>query len=356
MDLQASYEAVRITAGVYRRSGRTLRVGGRQRMEFVQALLDTDLSTAAADVCVESAVVSDQGRPLGLAVVLIGDDQVDLVVEAPSEWFDAVVTASSHYDVTLGEDGATPVQVEGPRAWTVVADIGRRDIRHLGQRECVAAQVDGTPALLARTGTTGEHGYLVLMSDDTGLATLAARAEKVGGGLIDPAVLPRVWLESGHPAQTGQSGVLSQVRPGAQEWIGAALTATPVSTTTDPADSLVVEPPQALDLVAHHCVPVFFKDVDCPPVGSLAVVDGKVIGWVVVQTPRAGQPDGLGLVMLDERHTGIGTDIQVGSVAGRVVTQPLIGLLSHIEEVGAEPVLDPPASCCADPSVGWQLV
>jgi hypothetical protein len=303
-------------------------------LEFAQALLEADLSTATADQCVESVVVNDIGEPLGGAVALIGDTHIDLLVEAPAQWFEAMAGTSAQYDVTLDEHGATAIQIEGPRSWTVVADLDNYDIRQLGVGECVPAEVDGIPVVLARTGTTGEHGYLIFMPDEAGLATLVAMAEKVGGGLIDTVVLPRVWIESGAPGAAWRRG-------GSVGWGQMS--------ASGPA-------PQSPAPVTRRCVPVLFKDADCPPVGALASVDGNVIGQVVVQAPLAGQADGLGMAMLDDRYTHPGIDIQVGSVEGRVVAQPLINLLSDIEEIGAASVVDPPTSCCADPSVGWRLV
>ncbi|MDR1213414.1 MAG: hypothetical protein LBK54_04910 [Propionibacteriaceae bacterium] len=325
LDLNASYEAIRGTAGVYRRGDAVLKVTGPQRLEYVQFLLAKSVEFVNIDTCVDSVLLDDRAHPVGLAVALIGADQIDLVVEAGQAWFDQAGDLRRSYDVAVDESGALAVQVEGPSSWKVAAElVTDRDISDVLLSECLDAELDGQTVRLARTGATAEYGYLVIAESPVALERLAQGATAIGGGLIDPAVLRRVRAEVNFPVLPDQLQGVSLFECGLP-WLATI-------TREDPflgSAALEMAPP------ARRTVAAIFPAADCPAAGSPVLVDGSEVGLLTVWTPRANQSDGLGLLLLDDPFGVPGLTVEAAGVSGHTVSRPVIAPLSWSQGIGA---------------------
>ncbi|MDR1079061.1 MAG: hypothetical protein LBL55_10495 [Propionibacteriaceae bacterium] len=325
LDLNASYEAIRGTVGVYQRGDAVLRVTGPQRLEYVQCLLAKSVEFVNIDTCVDSVLLDDRAQPVGLAVALIGPDQIDLVVEATPAWFERASDLRPSYEVAVDGSDGLAVQIEGPLSWRVAAElVTDRDISDVLLHECLAAELDGQTVRLARTGATAEYGYLVIASGPAALEGLAARAAAHGGGPIDPAVLRRVRAEINFPVLPEQLRGVSLFECGLP-WLATV-------DRTDPyvgSAALAPEPP------VRRTVAAIFPAADCPPAGCPVLVDGSEVGRLTVWTPRANQADGLGLLLLDDPFGVPGLSVEVAGVAGHTVSRPVIAPLSWSQGIGA---------------------
>ncbi len=81
------------------------------------------------------------------------------------------------------------IAVQGPRAVEIVAPLCDSDVRALKYYTCLEGRVDGIPAVIARTGYTGEDGYELFVEGDAA---------------------PRLWrrlLEAGAPTGLEPAGL-----------------------------------------------------------------------------------------------------------------------------------------------------
>lgn len=321
-DLAAGYDALRSTAGVYRRGTAVVRIDGVDRSRLATRLLAKSIEFAPVDSCVDSLLLDEQGAPLGIAVALLRDEAIVLVVEADDAWHELAERTAAGLDAQLVRDERVCVAVEGPRSWEVVEPlVTDRGIADVLLGEVLVGELDGAEVLLARTGTTAEFGYLVI-GDESIADRLAAAAEELGGGAVAPEVLGRVRVETNYPVLPQQLDGANVLEAGLgwfatlgreDEFVGSAITATPA--------------PERRTVAAE-------LDGDCPAVGA-EVRDGeRVIGRVLVATERAGRGTGLALLLLDDPYGVPGLELDVDGVAARTLARPTIAPASWDAQIG----------------------
>lgn len=322
LDLSTSYDALRTTAGTYRRGTAIARIEGVDRARLATRLLAKSIEFAPVDSCVDSLLLDDEGAPLGLALALLRDDVIVLVVDADEAWFALAERVAADFDAEVVRDERIAVAVEGPRAWQVVEPlVTDRGIADVLLGEVLDAELDGAAVLLARTGTTAEFGYLVVGAEPIA-AALAAAAADVDGGEIDPAVLDRVRVETNYPVLPAQLDGANLLEAGLgwfatlgreDEFVGAAVAETPA--------------PERRTVAAE-------LDGDCPAVGAEVRDGDRVIGRVLVATERAGRDAGLALLLLDDPYGVPGLELDVDGVAARTLARPTVSPASWDAQIG----------------------
>jgi len=324
LDIAMSYAAIRNTAGVYARGESVLSISGPDRHSFVQFLLARSIEFAATNTCVDSILLNDVGRPVGVATAVIGEERIDLVVDAPQEWFDLAARIQEKYDIVVDSSTFHAFEIEGPLAWKAVTPLVMdRDISDVLLHECLEIELDGVDVRMARAGTTAEYGYLLLASSASTAETLQALAQSVGGDLITPEVLSRIHVEINFPVLPEQLKDVSLFECGLP-WM-ATLTRTDIFLGME---KLVIAPPSI------RTVAVSFPGHDCPRVGAAVLVDGENVGVISVSTPRAGLPDGLGLCLLQDPFGVPGVSVDVEGIEGLTLSRPVIDPLSWSQEIG----------------------
>ena len=323
----SSYSAIRQLVGVYRRGDTVMCVRGSQRQAYVLWLLAKSVEFVGIDACADSVLLGAEGEVVGVAVAVLREDCIYLVVEATPAWHEAAAGAAERFDVTVETMAVGAVQVEGPLSWVVVQDVLKEDgIEDILLGECVDASFAGQPVCLARVGTTAEYGYLVVSDAVDVFDALVARAGAVGGGEIDPTVLTRLRVETNYPALPFQAVGCSLFESG-MAWL-----ATP--TRTDEYAGV-----GGLDFSAptRRTVAAYFAGADCPAVGTPVTDDGAVVGHVLVSTPRAGQPDGLGLLLLDDPYGVPGLALEAAGTKAATVSRPTLTPKSWSQLIGSRP-------------------
>ena len=79
--------------------------------------------------------------------------------------------------------------VQGPRALDIVAQLASGDVASIGTYRCRAERVAGIPALLARTGYTGEDGFELFAAADHAAALWNALLDSGAAAGLQPAGL-----------------------------------------------------------------------------------------------------------------------------------------------------------------------
>ena len=165
------HRAVRTAAGLFDVSHMgEVRVTGSQAESFLHDLTPNDVTKLSQGQAHYSALLSEEGTYLDdMLVYRLGDEDFLLVVNASNEskdfaWIAAhapedvkVENVSSHYAL---------IALQGPKAEEILREHTEEDLGGLGYYRFLEGEVTGRPALISRTGYTGEDGFELYVSPD----------------------------------------------------------------------------------------------------------------------------------------------------------------------------------------------
>ncbi len=160
----SEHMAVRKAVGVFDLSHMgEFRVTGPGSREFLDYLLTNDADIPAGKAYYTTMCYPDGGIVDDLIVYRIGRDEYLLVVNASNiekdwAWVDSHKTG---FEVKLADesDETALVAIQGPMAQAVAAKLTDADLDKVGYYEHFTGSFAGVPALVARTGYTGEDGF-----------------------------------------------------------------------------------------------------------------------------------------------------------------------------------------------------
>lgn len=202
------HAAVRTTAGLFDLSHMAqIEVIGASAGDFLDSALVGVCSALRTGRAKYTLITDHDGRVLDdLIVYRLGESEFHVVANAANRErvVDALTTRSratnTHViDHTLSR---AMVAVQGPRAAEILADVSDVDLAGLRYYGITPATVAGAPALVARTGYTGEDGFEVIVGDAAAVpvweALAAAGAQR---GLLPCGLAARdtLRLEAGMP-------------------------------------------------------------------------------------------------------------------------------------------------------------
>lgn len=183
----AEHQAVRTGAGVFDVSHMgELYVSGPDALRLVQHVLTNDASVLDIGQAQYSALCREDGGVLDDCLVYHLPDSYLVVVNASNvakdrEWIRAHAGAFDA-EVEDRSDATALLALQGPRAAALLAPSADVDLDGIGYYRCAEGIVADRPALIARTGYTGEDGFeLYLESDD---------AAPVWRTLVDAGAVP----------------------------------------------------------------------------------------------------------------------------------------------------------------------
>jgi len=147
-------------------------IEGPEALETLQRLTTNDVATLEVGQVQYSLLCAPDGGVV---------DDLTLYRLAPARYMMTVNAANIEGDwawVTANSGGGARwrnvsddtglIAVQGPRAEGLVGRIADRDVRGIGYYRCAAGKVGGVPALISRTGYTGEDGFeLYVAAADT---------------------------------------------------------------------------------------------------------------------------------------------------------------------------------------------
>jgi aminomethyltransferase len=158
------HRAVRTAAGLFDvcHMGE-VRVAGPGAEAFLQRLTPNDVAKLAIGRAHYSALLTPEGTFIDdLLVYRLGAAEFMLVVNAANAAGDlAWILAQPHPDceVTDLSDETALLAIQGPRALAIVASLAASDPGALKAYGFAHGEVAGVPALISRTGYTGEDGF-----------------------------------------------------------------------------------------------------------------------------------------------------------------------------------------------------
>lgn len=210
------YAALRTTVGAYRVTAPLVRLTGDDRLTFLDAFLAKSADYVEPDTVREVLALNADGTPFAILLHLEIGDESWLLPRT------AVTAGELRAHLARFEDGAAvTVEVdpegwgatafEGPVAWSVAAGFADFDISGLTLHAVTESTpvAPGATAHLARVGTTGEYGYLLLSDapDAAHEAVLAAAGQ--GGAEVGAEALARVQAEAGMGLYAAGFGALT---------------------------------------------------------------------------------------------------------------------------------------------------
>jgi aminomethyltransferase len=205
------HRAVRTAAGMFDVSHMgEVRVRGAGAEAFLQRLTPNDVSKLAPGRAHYSGLLTDSGTYIDdLLIYRLAADDFLVVVNASNAerdfaWIAERVTAAEKetVEVTNESDRYALIAVQGPQAVPILTPLmtpGAADVRYYG---FLRGEVAGKPAILSRTGYTGEDGFELYLAPEDAPEVwrrlLAAGVKPAGLGARDTLRLEAAMALYGH--------------------------------------------------------------------------------------------------------------------------------------------------------------
>jgi aminomethyltransferase len=291
-DYAAEYDAVRGGAALIDESaGGPIRVRGAGAQATLQRALARDVEFLAPERARMSLVLAPDGAVIDVVTVVAGEGDYQ-VLSSPGHGtrVEAALrdAARDGTEIENREAEVAVLAVEGPHAGRVVAAVLGSEYASLAYEASLPVELDGTDALVARVGVTGEYGYTFLVPLTVAGALwrgfAAAGAVPAGHRARETAMFelrqPIVHREVGADDTVVSAGLGWLVDPMKEDFVGreGALAG--------------AEDPDALR-------PIGFRAAGrAPAAGDALFVGPEEVGHVVfvVDSPGAGGPLGLAKV------------------------------------------------------------
>ncbi len=218
LDLTQDYQTIRTHVGVYPITAPLVRLTGYDRLELLDTILSKGSDFVDPDTTREALALNADGSPFAIVLHLELADESWIYPRTPvsAEVFGTYLNAFAapgDTQVEIAPEGWGAVAFEGPEAWQLASTYVDYDISGLILHAIVPVTLPGaeaSTAQLARVGSTGEYGYLLLSdAPEIALAAVSGAAEAVGGGRVDGGGLARVQSEAGMPYYSQGLGGLS---------------------------------------------------------------------------------------------------------------------------------------------------
>jgi glycine cleavage system aminomethyltransferase T len=155
-------------------------ISGPDALAFTNLLTCRDLTHCAVGQCKYAPLIAADGGIVNDPVLLrIEDDRLWLALaDSDAGLWARGVAWRSGMDIRIDDPAVFPVQVQGPKAKPLMADLFGEKVTTLRYYWCTEADLDGIPVVMSRTGWTGEIGYEVYLRDP-------ARGDELWGRIMD---------------------------------------------------------------------------------------------------------------------------------------------------------------------------
>ncbi|MER6161254.1 glycine cleavage system aminomethyltransferase GcvT [Streptomyces sp. NPDC001868] len=281
-------------------------------------------------ICREDGGILDDLIVYRLADTEAGSSTYMVVANASNAQvvLDALVERSAGFDAEVRDDrdAYALIAVQGPESPGILAALTDADLDGLKYYAGLPGTVAGVPALIARTGYTGEDGFELFVKPEHAVELWQALTKAgEGAGLVPCGLSCRdtLRLEAGMPLyghelstaltpfDAGLGRVVKFEKEG--DFVGRAALA-------EAAERAASAPPRVL-------VGLVAEGRRVPRAGYPVVADGQVIGEVTsgAPSPTLGRP--IAMAYVDATHsapgtTGVGVDIRGSHEPYEVVALP----------------------------------
>lgn len=148
---------------------RQIEISGPDAFDFTNMLVPRDLTKCAVDQCKYVFITAPDGGIINDPVLLRVEENRFWLSLADSDvglWAMGVAHAGG-WNVTVREIDVAPVQVQGPKAKEVMADLFGPSILEMPYYHLRHETLDGLDVVVSRTGYTGEIGYEIYLYSAT---------------------------------------------------------------------------------------------------------------------------------------------------------------------------------------------
>ena len=189
--ITAEHKAVRERCGLFDVShmGEFV-VSGPQAMEFVQYVTTNDVAKLALGQVHYSTILNDRGTIEDDCLVYRYADHLMMVVNASNieKDFAHISRHLGRFDAQLENrsDEIALLALQGPQAVEILRLMTATDLDRIGYYHFTEGLVAGSPAIISRTGYTGEDGFELYVENRYAVAIWEAL---VGTGRVTPAGL-----------------------------------------------------------------------------------------------------------------------------------------------------------------------
>jgi len=166
-----------------------VRVSGAQALPFLQYVTTNDVSKLAIGQVHYSALLSGSGTFIDdITTYKISDTEYYLCINAANRHKDVahLKAHATDFDLNIADesDDTTLLALQGAAAQAVLQPLVDSDLDKIGYYKFAQANVNGTRAIVSRTGYTGEDGFEIYIPNTIAIAVwrqlLANGAEPIG--------------------------------------------------------------------------------------------------------------------------------------------------------------------------------
>jgi aminomethyltransferase len=172
----SEHNAVRTAAGLFDVSHMgEFRIHGREAAALLQHVTSNDIALLEPGQAQYSALPTPEGTVVDdLLVYRIAPDRFMLVVNASNiEKDSAWIAKHNRFDAAVVDisESTALLSLQGPQARAILAPLVDVDLAPVGYYRFVEGRIDGRPAIVSRSGYTGEDGFEIYL--DAGHAEAA---------------------------------------------------------------------------------------------------------------------------------------------------------------------------------------
>jgi glycine cleavage system aminomethyltransferase T len=146
---------------------RQVEIFGPDAAAFVDLITPRNITNVEAGSCRYIIITSEEGGIVNDPVMLrlasdrywLSSSDSDLLLWAKG------IAVFAGLDVHIQEPDVSPVQIQGPKSWVVIASLFGEDVANLAYYNLVETYLDNIPLVVTRTGWSGEFGYEVFLRD-----------------------------------------------------------------------------------------------------------------------------------------------------------------------------------------------
>jgi glycine cleavage system aminomethyltransferase T len=158
-------------------------ISGPDAEAFTNLLTCRDLTRCEVGQCKYAPLIDADGGIVNDPVLLrLAEDRFWLALaDSDAGLWARGLAWRSGLDVTIADPEAYPVQIQGPKAKDLMADLFGDQVTGLRYYWCTETDLDGIPVVVSRTGWTGEIGYEVYLREPARGDDLWERIMDAGG-------------------------------------------------------------------------------------------------------------------------------------------------------------------------------
>jgi len=167
----AEHQAVRAGAGLFDVSHMgEIEIRGPQALDLVQYITTNDASKLIVGQAQYSVICREDGGCIDDCIVYRFDDMYMIVVNASNRDKDRdwMIHHADRFDAEVSDksDETALIALQGPRAQKILAQLTNAALEDIKYYHFATGDVRGIPAVISRTGYTGEDGFELYIGND----------------------------------------------------------------------------------------------------------------------------------------------------------------------------------------------